>query len=385
MFFDFIIAGAGIAGASLAYELSAHGSVCLLEAEASPGIHTTGRSAALFAPSYGGGAIRAITRASRSFFDSPPEAFAAAPLLTARGCLYPAREDQRDALDAMSEGIRRSGGAVEEISAARAREMVPLFRDDYLNAAILDPEAMDIDVDALLQGFLRGAKQRGAILRAQSPLVRAEWAGDIWKVLVPGGIIEAPVLVNAAGAWADDVARACGTDPLGLRPLRRTALLVDPPMDIARWPAVIDVDEKFYFKPEAGKLLLSPADETPDYAGDVQAEEIDIAIGVARVQRAIDLPVRRVSHSWAGLRTFAPDRQPVVGFDSGVPGFFWCAGQGGYGIQTAPAMARLAAALVRHVDLPDDLLAERVDPNTISPERFNAAPGMPHAIAVDIS
>lgn len=377
MHFDFIIVGAGIAGASLAFELSATARVCLIEAESSPGYHTTGRSAALFAPSYGGAAVRAITRASQAFFDNPPAGFTNGPLLSARGCLYPARGDQGTALLAMAEGIRRSGGTVDEISAAEAKAMIPLFRDGYVAAAILDRAAKDIDVDALLQGFLRGAKARGAALKTQSRLFETERVSGVWKVPIADGVVEAPALVNAAGAWADEIAGICGARAQGLRPLRRTALLVDPPgaVDVAAWPAVIDVDEKFYFKPDAGKLLLSPADETPDFPGDVQAEEIDVAIGVDRVQRAIDLPVRRVSHSWAGLRTFAPDKQPIVGFDDAVPGFFWCAGQGGYGIQTAPAMARLAAALLRQAPLPGDIMAEGLDLDDIAPGRFRHAAG----------
>jgi D-arginine dehydrogenase len=369
---DFIIVGAGMAGASLAYELACHGRVLLLEGEDRPGVHATGRSAALFAPTYGGPAIRAITRASRAFFDAPPEGFCERPLLEARGCLYSAREDQHAQLVRMAEAIQASGGHVSLVSGAEALAMVPLLREDYLVEAVFDPDAMDIDVDALHQGFLRGARMRGAVLMTESRLSAARWAAGSWSVPIAGGVVTAPVLINAAGAWADQVAFACGARPLGLQALRRTALLVDPPagVDIRLWPAVIDVDEQFYFKPDAGKLLLSPADETPDEPGDAQPDELDIAIGVDRVQQALDIEVQRVTHSWAGLRTFTPDRVPAVGFDPDVPGFFWCAGQGGYGIQTAPAMARVAAALVRHQTIPDDVAEEGLRIEEMAPERF---------------
>jgi D-arginine dehydrogenase len=187
--------------------------------------------------------------------------------------------------------------------------------------------------------------------------------------------VKAPVLINAAGAWADEVATACGARALGLQPLRRTALLIDPPagVDIRDWPAVIDADEQFYFKPDAGKLLLSPADETPNPAADVHPDDLDVAIAVDRVQAALDIDVRRVSHSWAGLRTFSPDRVPVVGFDPEVAGFFWCAGQGGYGIQTSPAMARTAAALVKQESLPADIAAQGLAAEDLSPQRFSKA------------
>ena len=364
-----------MAGSSVAYELSREARVCVIEGEERPGIHATGRSAALFAPSYGGREIRALTRASRAFFDRPPPGFSEHPLLHTRGCLYIARADQRARLGQMTAEIRASGGQVAFLSADAALERVPLLRRSYLAAAAFDADATDIDVHAVQQGFLRGARACGA------RVVTGTWARHVrrergvWALELPGERITAPVLINAAGAWADEVAQVCGARPVGLQPLRRTALLVEPPagVDISAWPAVIDADEEFYFKPDAGKLLLSPADETPDRPGDAHPQDLDVAVAVDRVEAALDIEVRRVAHSWAGLRTFSADRAPVLGFDPEVSGFFWCAGQGGYGIQTAPAMARAAAALAKNEPLPPDIAAEGLAARDLSPARFARA------------
>jgi len=374
MTFDFVIVGAGMAGASLAYELSQANSVCLVEAEAQPGFHTTGRSAALFAPSYGGAEIRAITRASEAFFTQPPAGFCDYPLLHPRGCMFIGRPDQAARLDQMAGEIARSGGDVSRITSAQALGQIPRLRHDYVAGAVLDQRAMDIDVAELHQGFLRGARRAGAVVATDARVLEAEWHGGLWSVPFRGEQIRARVLINAAGAWVDQVAAACGAHPLGLRPLRRTAIVVDAPegVDLRAWPTVIDVDEKFYFKPESGRLLLSPADETPVDPCDAQPDELDIAIGVDRVQAALDIEVRRIHRSWAGLRTFAPDRTPVIGYDPDIPQFFWCAGQGGYGIQTAPAMARTAAALAQGLPAPADVLAEGLLVSALSPGRFLA-------------
>jgi D-arginine dehydrogenase len=372
MEYDFLIVGAGIAGASMAYELAPHGAVCLMEAEPRPGYHATGRSAALFAPSYGGREIRAVTRASRHFFDRPPRGFCGHPLLRPRGCLYVARADQCRRLERMVESIRVSGSALATIDIKEAMARVPLIRAEYLAAAAFDSDAMDIDVDALHQGFLRGARAAGATLMTGNRVTNIARRNGTWVLELHGGTMSAAVVVNAAGAWADELADACGARRVGLQPLRRTALLVDAPagVDVRRWPAVIDADEEFYFKPDAAQLLLSPADETPQGPGDAQPEDLDVAIGVDRVQAALDIEVKKVRRSWAGLRTFAPDRVPVVGFDPEIEGLFWCVGQGGYGIQTAPAMARAAAALARQEDLPEDVAMEGLAAADLSPLRF---------------
>lgn len=373
MMYDFIVIGAGMVGASVAYELASTARVCVLEGEDRPGIHATARSAALFAPTYGGREIRALTRSSRAFFDHPPPGFTEHPLLRDRGCLYIARSDQLEHLDHMVRSIRESGGEVVMLDTQAALHRVSRLREGYLAGAAFDYDANDIEVESLHQGFLRGGRAAGTVLMTRNWLTEPQRENGVWSVVLSGGeVVEAPVLVNAAGAWADEVAAKCGAARLGLQPLRRTALLVDVPdgVDVNDWPAVIDTDEMFYFKPEAGKLLLSPADETPDVPRDAYPDDLDVAIAVDRVQGALDLEVTRVSHSWAGLRTFSPDRAPVVGFDARVEGFFWCAGQGGYGIQTAPAMSRTAAALARRENLPADVVQEGLMAADLSPSRF---------------
>jgi D-arginine dehydrogenase len=380
--FDFVIVGGGIVGASVAYELSESASVCLLEAEDRPGMHSTARSAALFAPSYGGHAIRALTRASRHFFLNPAPGFSDAPLLLPRDCLYIARKDQLGTLEALVNTVVRSGGTIYRVSVEEALARVPLLRREYLAEGAVDPDAMDIEVSAAHQGYLRGAKARGAIVLTHHRLRAATFSQGSWTIQADEQqALRARVLINAAGAWADEVARACGARPVGLQPLRRTALLVDAPagVDVRSWPAVIDTEELFYFKPEAGKLLLSPADETLCPPGDAQPEELDVAIAVDRVQQALAIEVRRVTHKWAGLRTFAPDRAPVVGFDPDVAAFFWCAGQGGYGIQSAPATARAVASAVKGEPLPADIRAEDCDLTNLSPARFSRSNTASHS------
>lgn len=372
---DVLIIGGGMAGASAAFFLAPGRQVTVLEAEAHCGMHTTGRSAALFIEGYGNAAIRAFTRASRQFFLEPPSGFCDVPLLTPRGTMLIGTAAQRSRLEALfAERVAESATAMEWLDHDACRSVIPILRPDYEASAFLDRSAMDIDVDALHQGFLRGARRQGARVATNARVEAIERVGGKWIVTTTAGVFEAPTLVDAAGAWADQVAAMAGATPLGLVPKRRTAMLVETPPGInARdWPGVIDVDEMFYFKPSSGMLLLSPADETPSEPCDAQAEEIDIAIAVDRVQQAAALPVTHVSRSWAGLRSFFADKTPAVGWDTRVEGFFWLAGQGGYGIQTGPALGQLTAALVTGSDLPMPFPGEGADPSLLSPARFHA-------------
>ncbi len=367
---DVIVLGAGMAGASLAAELSAKRSVVLLEIEDQPGRHATGRSAAMFFESYGNATVRALTRASRSFLALPPAGFADVPLLTPRASLVIADAGQLPRLDHIHSEAR-TGAAMLRLDSAETLAMVPILRAEAAAGALLDRSGHDIDVAALLQGYLRVVRRNGARLMMGAAELTILRQGGLWHVRSRVGEFRAPMLVNATGAWADKVAVQAGAKAVGLQPMRRTAMTVAAPAgcDVRLWPAVIDADESFYFKPDAGQLLLSPANEDPMDPCDAVPDELDVAIAVDRFERATTMRVQRVSHRWAGLRSFVADRTPVVGFDPRVEGFFWLAGQGGYGIQTAPALARVAAALITGQDLPSDIHAEGVAAEALDPAR----------------
>ena len=369
---DFIVIGGGIAGASAGYFLAAEGRVTVLEMESRPGYHTTGRSAALYTEAYGNAIIRALTTGGRPFFNDPPDGFSDHPILTPRGALFIGRADQTAALDATAEDASRLVDGIRRLDGAAARDIVPALKADYVSGAVFEPDAMDIDVHALHQGFLRGLKARGGTLVTEAEVLGLGRIGDAWEVECGDGALRGDVIVNAAGAWCDPVAALAGAAPVGLVPKRRAAILFDAPaeMDIDRWPLCVDVDEEFYFKPDAGRLIGSPADETPMPPSDIQPEELDIAIAVDRIETATTMKIGHIVRRWAGLRSFVADKTPVVGFDPRVPGFFWLAGQGGYGIQTAPSMGQMAAELAAGRGVPTHLTDLGVTAEALSPGRF---------------
>lgn len=371
---DVVIIGGGIAGLALAHALVPGKAVVVLEAESHCGFHATGRSAALYSETYGNSTIRALTRATGPFLRHPPEGFADQPLLRARGALHLARPDQMDRYAPLLMTLQAEVPTINPLTGPECRTLAPLLREGYAAAGILEPGACDIDVDQLLSGFMRGARAQGAEIATDATVTGISHDSMGWRVESTAGVWRAPVLVNAAGAWADQVALLAGVRPIGLTPLRRTAVLVDAPpgIETAHLPFLIDIDEQFYVKPEAGKLLLSPADETPSPPCDAQPEEVDIATAIDRVQRACDVTVQRKGHSWAGLRSFVGDRSPVVGFDADHPGFFWVAALGGYGIQMSSAIAALAAGLIRGEGIPDRLIALGFDAAMIDPGRCRA-------------
>jgi D-arginine dehydrogenase len=369
--FDVVVVGAGMAGASAAAEIARTRRVVLLERESQPGYHSTGRSAALFSETYGNAIVRALSRASRAFLYSPPEGFADHPLVRTRGSLHIARSDQLGKLSAFF-ALPDVAANARLVDANEAKKLCPLLRDGYAAAAILETDAADVDVHALHQGYLRQFRARGGILVTDAGVTALQRTAGKWIVRTTAGEFAASVVVNAAGAWADEIAALAGLGPLGITPNRRTALLVDAPagIDVDSLPNTIDVEEQFYFKPDAGKLFLSPADETPSLPCDAQPDEMDVAIAIDRVQQAAAIDVRHVRRKWAGLRSFAPDRSPVIGYDERTKGFFWLAGQGGYGIQTAPAASLLVAALVNESPVPQALAGFGVTEAQLSPSRF---------------
>ena len=370
---DVLIIGAGIAGASLAWRLSRAGStVIVIERESQPGYHSTGRSAAMFMESYGPPGVRALTRASRAFYLQPPAGFSEQALMHTRHALFVATAEQGAALAALAAELAASGTQLPLLQGEAIVRAAPMLRPGLFEQALLDEDGYDIDVDALLQGFLRGARQAGGRLMTEVSPVSAIRTGDRWQLtLSDAAQVQAATVVNAAGAWVDEVAPLFGAAPIGIEPRRRSAFTFQPPdADVANWPMVADVDEHWYFKPDAGQLLGSPANADPVAPHDVQPEELDIALGIHRIQEATTLEIRRPSATWAGLRSFVPDGEIVIGFDDACPGFFWLAAQGGYGIQSAAGASLLAASLIQGHGLPGELTAHGVDAAVVSPARL---------------
>ena len=367
---DFLIVGGGMAGCSAGYFLADKGSVIVLEREDQPGYHSTGRSAAVYATSYGNATIRAITRAARSFYLNPPAGFSDTPLLTPRGTIFIGRADQAARIATRIEEVNDPDHFVE-IDASEVNRLVPALREGYVVAAAQEAAAMDIDVHALHQGFIRGIRAKGGRLVTDAEVLALRHRGKDWHAETRAGDFSAPVIINAAGAWGDALAELGGLKPAGLVPNRRTALTFQAgDWDVSNWPIIVDIAEEFYFKPETGLILCSPADETPMPPCDVQPDEIDVAIAVDRIERATTLKVEKIDHKWAGLRTFVDDKRPVVGFDQHAAGFFWLVGQGGYGIQTAPAMGQLVGELAAGGSVPGPMRDLGVDAASMLPSRL---------------
>ncbi|AGI25723.1 NAD(P)/FAD-dependent oxidoreductase [Pseudomonas sp. MT3] len=369
---DFLIIGGGIAGASTGYFLSRHGKVAVLEREAHAGYHSTGRSAALYTVAYGTPQVRALTAASREFFDNPPEGFAEHPILTPRGEMTVDFEGNPEELQRQYESARASVPDMRLLGADEACAIVPVLRREKVHGAMIDPSAADIDTDGLLQGYLRGIRRNGGSLHLDSEVLAIGRVDGAWEVRCTHQSYRAPVLINAAGSWCDKIAEMAGVTPLGLTPKRRAAFLFSPPegVDSHAWPVLVSLDESFYFKPDAGMLLGSPANADPVDPHDVQPEELDIALGIYQIEEHTTLSIRRPSHTWAGLRSFFADGDLVSGFDPATPGFYWVAGQGGYGIQTSAAMGEASAALVRGETLPEHLARHGLSAEMLSPARL---------------
>ncbi|MBA8879427.1 NAD(P)/FAD-dependent oxidoreductase [Phyllobacterium myrsinacearum] len=366
---DVLVIGAGIAGVGVAAELASTHKVIIVERENQPAYHSTGRSVAIFLPNYGNDVIRTLNHFSAPMFQQRDVNLFPEPLLTRRGALTIADETGIE----RCHDLIRNGINVEEISVDHAVEMVPILNRDHIKAACYQAEAQDIDVNALHQGWLRKAAALGVELHTSSEVVRASRTNGCWLIETPDRIFRAKTVVNASGAWADVIAGLFGSKPLSFTPMRRSVAVLPPPegYDTRGWPVVDDANDSWYLKPDGGRLFVSPCDEIPVEPHDAYVDDMILAEGLYRYEQAVITPVNRVERSWAGLRTFAPDRTPVAGFDGEVDGFFWLAGQGGYGIQTAPALSQFAAMLIRQQSLPDGLakIAPRLAATRFQPSK----------------
>ena len=369
--FDYTIVGCGIAGASLAYELSSTGAkILVLEAEPYAAYHTTGRSAAFYMEAYGNETVRKITQASRSFFNSPPLGFSENPLLLTCGALYLATKNQQQKLTTLHAELKDRIQDCKLVNHSFIKEKLPLIREDVIQNGFWEPQSMEIDVASLLNGYIKLAKKQGAEFlfntRVEALEKSTEPSGKRKANWLINKQFQCTTLVNAAGAWADSFAELAQAKPLGLIPKKRTICVATPKgsIKVKDWPLTLDIEEQFYFKPEGNNLLITPADETPTHPHDVQANELEVAQGIDRVQQVMNIEFSKVQRQWAGLRTFSLDKSPVVGFDPSVENFFWMAGQGGYGIQMAPALAKIASKLAQSKDC-------NFDEKVISPARFH--------------
>lgn len=376
--YDTIVIGGGIAGVSIAYELAEHQSVAVVERESTLAYHTTGRSAATFLESYGNATVRALTRASRDFFVAPP-AFVGGPLVADLPLLIVADESEVEGLRALHQAVNGGpvrSGTIELIDGDAAEQLNPMLRPGYTDLAMVDFGSMELDVHGLHQGYLRGFRRRGGEVLKSAGIVGARRERSVWVLTdAKGDELRTRHVVNAAGAWCDEVAELFGAAPIGIRPLRRTAFMVPGPKELpagfsgSRRTMTMSASEDFYFKPDGASFLCSPADETLQEPADARPDDLEIARAIERLNEASLLGVRSVATSWAGLRSFTADRTPVVGPDPKVDGFHWFAGQGGYGIQMAPALARAGAGLILHGGLPVDLTDVGVTSAQLSPAR----------------
>jgi D-arginine dehydrogenase len=369
---DYLVIGGGIAGASVAHWLAPHARVIVLEREAQPGYHATGRSAALFMESYGTAQVRALTMASRAFLQHPPPGFAEHPLLTPRGAMMVAGPGQLPLLEAHWEVLCAMAPDARRLSGEEACAIVPVLRPEQVLGAVYEPDAADMDVHAIHQGYLRGMRQAGGTLVCDAEVTAMARMNERWHVEAGGATYEAPVVLNAAGAWVDTIARLAGVEPIGIQPRRRSAFIFAPPpgVEVAGWPLTFGAGEDWYIKPDAGMLLGSPANADPVEPQDVQPEEMDIALAIHRIEEATTLAIRRPTRTWAGLRSFVADGDLVGGFDDTAPGFFWVAAQGGYGIQTSAAMGETCAALARGLPVPAHAASFGITGEMLGPRRL---------------
>ena len=369
---DFCIIGGGIAGLSVAHHLSQRADVIVLEKEADLAYHTTGRSAALYSNIYVDGVSRVLTELSRSIFMDADTDFSRQSLHQKTGCIFTAAENDREFV----EELVKAGSDREIVETDYMLKQVPILKPDEpsIQLGLLEKNAFKIDVAGLVETYRRQTLDNHGEIRRNAAVTSMQHTGQNWNVQLAGGEqIRAHKIINAAGAWGDVVAGLAGVQPMNLRPLRRTIITFDglQEKDMSNWPAVGGLKGGYYFMPEAGKLLGSAADEVPSEPCDAQPEEYDIALAAHNIESHITLDIERIHHSWSGLRTFSPDRQPIAGYDNGNPNFFWLVGQGGFGIQTAPALSKLAAVLALEESLPTEFESAGLLASEVAPGRFS--------------
>lgn len=369
MIYDFLVIGAGISGASAAAELSKAGSVVVLEAESVPGYHSTGRSAALFTPNYGPDLVRKISRLSYDFLKNPPEVFTNNKLLEPRGMMSVALGQPLSCLTSL---VDAGNGEIELIDKNQTLQLAPFLNPDKLQGAAYEEAVEDIDVAALHQGFLKALSISGGELIVNMAVKGITRHNGVWEISAGDEVFRSRIVVNAAGAWADSIGSMAGLRPIHLSPKRRSAILVDVPgtIDLAKVPAMDFVGGENYIKPEKTRLMVSPGDAVPVEAQDIQADDYDIAVLVDWLESTTSIRVSRIDHQWAGLRSFVPDGHPVVGFASEAEGFFWLAGQGGYGIMMAPSLGRACAELILRGRLPKEFTDAGIKREFLSPDRI---------------
>jgi D-arginine dehydrogenase len=367
---DITIIGGGMAGVSAAYFLSQGAAVVLLEREEALGLHSSGRSSEQFTVGIGADTMRRLAQASRSFLETPPAGFAPLPLLAPRGCLTVGRADQQASLQRLHDRLTGVGAQARYVDRAEALQLFPTLRADKFDSGVFEPGAMDIDVNTLLQSYLRGAKANGAKVLTNATVNTIERKSGKWLVTTPAGDISSSMVLNAAGAWVDEITQLAGLAPIGLTPHRRTAFTFLPTgVDASRWPHVSNVDYHWYVGPRGDSLVGSLADAVPVPPGDVYPDDLDVAQGIENIEQDTTFEIGRPLSKWAGLRNFVADKNPVCGTRPNANGFYWLAGQGGCGILTSPALGQAAAALMLGRELPDAQRALGITPDDLAPNR----------------
>lgn len=367
---DITIIGGGMAGAAAAYFLSRGASVILLEREEASGLHSSGRSSEQFTVGIGADTMRRLAQASRSFLENPPAGFAPLPLLAPRGCLTVGRTDQQASLQRLHDRLTGVGAEARHVDRDEALRLFPALRAENFDSGVFEPGAMDIDVNTLLQAYLRGAKANGAKILTNASANAIERRSGKWIVITPAGEVSSSMILNAAGAWVDEVTKLARLAPIGLTPHRRTAFTFLPTgLDASRWPHVSNVDYRWYVSPRGDSLVGSLADAVPVPPGDVYPDDMDVAQGIENIEQDTTFKIDRPLSKWAGLRNFVADKNPVCGTRADAEGFFWLAGQGGCGILTSPALGQAAAALMLGRELPDEQRVLGITPDDLSPSR----------------